>query len=162
MKFGLEIKGGGAAGFPDFKFPSAMWHRVGDLTVADTIRNVQTQTTIDGGSIKRNAPSTLKRKRRLGRGDKSLIDEHHRFLNEASYAVTVLANGVRVSLTGLKRARDIAGFLLLKGYDRWFGLSRRAWQAVVVMMRHEVKLAREKESKKAQAAGVVKKSGWYT
>ena len=65
-------------------FPSPFWIRVSKVAERSIISNIVNRKQADGSPIKRNAQSTLDRKRRLQRGSRSLVDDpiSHRFIQK--------------------------------------------------------------------------------
>lgn len=93
-----------------------------DELIKDNISNILHQRTPSGGILKKNAPSTLKRKAQLGRGQLSLIWDRILISRKTWFSKTTKKRG-RVFL---KPERSKIGRALKKmGYD-FFGISIKA------------------------------------
>lgn len=126
-----------AAVLPALKVPATVMNEVGQIAEGNILDNINTQRQGDGSPIKANAPSTLERKRRLGRGTRSLIDEFHRFVrgNKGSWRWKATTKGqlaaVEITPTTVARGRgsrrralsDLVRWVQEKGYVGWFALS---------------------------------------
>jgi hypothetical protein len=112
----------------DFQFPRRVWEEIGESVVSGVIEGIAAQETITGGRIKKNAASTLRIKRSLGRGSRSLVDDPatRRFYRRSSFAVVVDGNGVEVYPKDLAVSREVQ----TKGYRGWLGLSMKRWGKV--------------------------------
>jgi hypothetical protein len=112
----------------DFQFPRKVWEEIGESVVNGVIEGILAQQTITGGRIKKNAASTLRLKRSLGRGSRSLIDDPatRRFSSQSSFAIVVDGNGVEVYPKDLAVSREVQQ----KGYRGWLGLSMNRWGKV--------------------------------
>jgi hypothetical protein len=120
------------------------WKDVGDHIEGGILDNIATQRQANGRALKRNAPKTLERKLRLGRGARSLVDEKHRFVQGSggSYKSKIIgsalgkARGVVVSASGF--IREIGGYLEARGYVGWFGINKKALAAIKQSLTKEV------------------------
>ena len=115
------------------KLDHKLLEKCGKLMAGGIIDNIQKQQTWRGGSLKQNAPSTLERKRRKSRPLMSLIDKLNRFVSGGgrSWAVNVdpAKNDVIVEpSTG--ELRDLVKWVQMKGYVGWYGISKKALQAL--------------------------------
>jgi len=102
--------------------------RSGSDTIRDNIiSNIKHQTTPSGGRLKRNAATTLKIKRRLGKGQLSLIWDKV-LISKGSWWQKSGKKSMRMGLTS---ARKSVGITVTKmGYE-FFGISSQARKIVM-------------------------------
>lgn len=100
--------------FTDFTQPA------GEAIRNDIISNIKHQITPDGSALKKNAPETLRIKRRLGFGNLSLVARFRMLISNSTYIIT--AKKKSVELTLIDARKNIGKILEGKGY-RFFGIS---------------------------------------
>ncbi|HJW76567.1 MAG TPA: hypothetical protein VJ787_13035 [Thermoleophilia bacterium] len=121
------------------------WRDVGAVTIMSIIDNIERQRQASGSALKRNAPSTLERKRKQGRGQRALVDAKHRFVQrgQGSWKIAkYLPRGSGIIIdAATAELRELVGHVRETGYTGWEGLSKDAWGAVLAAMREEIKRA---------------------
>lgn len=117
----------------------AFWENVARVVKGDILQRIDTQQQPQGGRIKRNAPSTLARKRKQGKPPLSLVDQHKRLVSSDSYEHEILpgGKGVRIRPRGAERMA-LARSLVARGY-KWIGLSKKGQRALRALFLDEVK-----------------------
>jgi uncharacterized FlaG/YvyC family protein len=128
------------AELPALRIPRTVTSQIGRIAEGNILDNIKTQKRADHGSIKANAPSTLERKRRLGRGTRSLVDELHRFVqgNRKSWRWTASKKAEKAVVTivpATAQLRRLVRFVQEKGYVGWFALSDDGREAIRQVIR---------------------------
>jgi len=151
---GFELERALRARLPEFQgLSKPFWQAVGKIIVTSILQNILNQKQADGSPIKRNAPSTLEAKRRMGRGSRSLVDALHRFVQGGgkSWRVRLLRSGesrAGTSITHTYGGVEVSPAPTLavlnrhvqeKGYIGWLGINKSARNAIRLELRKEVR-----------------------
>lgn len=126
---------------PPLSFKRRFWTTVAKAMAADQVDRVERQETPGGGRIKRNAQSTLDRKRKQGKPQLSLVDERQSYIQDrfGSYEPVYLPrdSGVKIRIRSAKM-RKVAEYLIAKGYD-WIGISQALDGAIRALFRADIR-----------------------
>jgi len=93
------------------------------VKIINNIKRKQLEGIYEKGVLKRNAPSTIKKKLAAGKGGKSLIDTGFMTRNTNYFAITAITNGIKIGMAnkarpGSKTPYDkIAFYLSQKNYN---------------------------------------------
>ena len=149
--FAKELRG--------MKFSKRFWTDVGEHVEGGILDNITRGKQADGSAIKRNSAATLARKRELGRGSRSLVDDprKHRFVQGSgqSWKTKFVGGMFGKTATGIivvpatRWLKKISAILQSKGYTGWFGVSKKALAAIRKDLRKELKTIVKKAVKKA-------------
>jgi len=131
----VKIESNGAtvkllSGLANFELGKPFMEAAGKTVVESIHRNIKNQVEPDGSPMKRNAPSTMEKKRRAGRVQRSLVDRFHRFVSRSqSFKVRATKNKAVVAPTGYTGGGKIgvnklSVYVQDMGY-RFFGLDKR-------------------------------------
>ena len=115
--------------FKDFLTPA------GELIIQENILDIHRQRTPTGRPLKKNAPSTLRRKQKLGKGSKSLIWDKI-LVSPSTWTKKVYKNKVIVYLKPVRA--KIADYVRHKGYS-FFGISLGARKKILKSWRAFIK-----------------------
>ena len=102
-----------------------------DVIRDNIISNIKHQTTPSGGALKRNAAKTLRIKKRLGKGqlslvwDRILISKNSWFQKSSKKKMTM----------GLTEIRSRIGVAVTKAGYKFFGISTKARQVILARWR---------------------------
>lgn len=140
-------------------FPSPFWIRVSKVAERSIISNIVNRKQADGSPIKRNAQSTLDRKRRLQRGSRSLVDDpiSHRFIQKGNGSYRPIAFTKTRSTTGYtgvivgfsnQDAKDIGLILQRRGYTGWFAVSKKGMEAISKLYMAQIEKSLNRVAKK--------------
>lgn len=132
------------AKLPDFAggLSSTFWADVGAIAQGNILDNIVKGRQGDGSALKANAPSTLARKRAKGRGNRSLVDARHRFVQGASqsWRSRVLSNGAAVVIEAASgELAKLVTYVRALGYRGWEKLSPEAYQAISAALQREIR-----------------------
>ena len=114
---------------------------MGAIVGEGIVDNIERQQQADGRALKRNARSTMERKRRLGRALLSLIDKQRRFVKKRGRSWKVLGftkTSVEVGPATQELSR-LSKFVQKKGYTGWLGSSARTQKKQLKIIRAELK-----------------------
>lgn len=114
--------------------------RSGDVQRAITagiIDNVLKQKQADGSRLKRNAPSTLDRKRRQARPLLSLVDKKRRFVNASNWKTTTRKNVLRIRATG--HLAQLIKYVGEMGYTGYIGVSATVLRVIKKIIKDDIK-----------------------
>ena len=117
---------------PKLQVSRRHWTAVGNIAIGDMLERVDRQLEPDGKPLKRNAPSTLARKRRRDAFPLSLVDTGKRFHRKSGYEIKRLPRGAGVIVA--PRDKKVTGYVIKMGYNL-IGMSREAWAAVRAVIR---------------------------
>lgn len=118
-----------------FVLGKEMMFRIGRVVEGSILDNVKSQTTADGGAIKRNAPSTRERKRKLGLPQLSLIFKNRRFGKGKQQTFSITATATRVAVRPHAEHMRLVGWLHEMGYTGWIGISAKGSAAIRLLLR---------------------------
>jgi len=116
----------------NFKLSTAQWRKIGKLVVGGIAAGIEARQRVDGGQIKPNAPSTMAKKRALGRVRKSLMDDpaSYRFRLLKGWAIEADSNGVTV----YPKDQEVSESLQRRGYVGWIGTAKKTWNQIRKMV----------------------------
>lgn len=127
------------------KFDNTTYKRAGDVAVKSMVKeNIVGQKQADGSSLKRNANSTVRQKRRKGRPPLSLIDSRERFAKISSWVITLIRNGMVIHPKDL----EVSEYVQLKGYTGWMRPGRKGRKAIREVFVEAIDKARKKAAAK--------------
>ncbi len=131
---------------------TADFKKMGKTVEAGILKNIRTQKQATGAPIKRNAQSTIDRKRAKGRRIMSLVDRLHRFVKGggASWRTKATRKGATIE-PATSELRNLSRWVQQKGYTGWFDVSKEARAAMRAIMRKAIK--REFAKKRSAARG---------
>ena len=139
---------------PFLKMPRTVTSEIGRIAEGNILDNIRTQRQASGAALKTNAPSTLERKRRLGRPQLSLIDRLKRFIqgNRKSWRYRTVRANVEQPFIEIRPAtaelRRLVRFVQEKGYTGWFALSDRGRGAIAELIGKWIRKELQKASRK--------------
>ena len=145
----VELKSNGATvklltGLAGFDFSKPMMEATGKVVVQSIHRNIKNQVQGDGSPLKRNAPSTMERKRRKGRVQRSLVDQFRRFVSRAmSFSVTASKSIVTIRPTGYSGGGKVgvdklSGYVQKMGYTGWFAIDSMGAKKIRFIVRKRI------------------------
>lgn len=127
------------------KFGNTTYKRAGGAAVKSIVReNVVGQRQADGSSLKRNANSTVRQKRRKGRPPLSLIDSRERFAKISSWVINLIRNGVVIHPKDLR----VSEYVQRMGYTGWMRPGRKGREAIRKVFVEAIDKARKKAAAK--------------
>jgi hypothetical protein len=111
--------------------------KIAKVILGDVLNNIKQQKQADGSPLRRNRPSTTRRKEAEGKPPLSLVDEEHRFVKPANWDCSwndknlTIAPGDRGGSPPLKELNES---VQLADYVGWFGTTAEAVAAVKVLL----------------------------
>jgi len=110
--------------------------RVQRAITGGIIDNVLKQKQADGSPLKRNALSTLDRKRRLGQPLLSLVDRQRRFLNANNWKSDLRKDSLLIQATG--ELAKLIKYVGQKGYVGYVGISSVVGIVIRKLVKEEI------------------------
>jgi len=125
----------------------ATWDKVGKVAAAGVIDNIIKQTQADGQALKKNASSTIKRKRKLALPLLSLVFKDRSLVKGAkqSFIWRIGRNSVTIR-PATAEAKNRTKWVQQKGFTGWFGISAATKTAIKALIRKSIKKAFSKAS----------------
>jgi len=128
---------------PKFNFSEDLKHIADRIFIVLMQNNINNQISIEGDSLPRNEPRTLKNKDKLGQGDRSLIAT--RDLIESFYSESIGKNTIIVTLR--ENRKDIGSYLQFDGirtkangtkYYKFFGINKQMENNAIAYMKARI------------------------
>ena len=121
--------------FPGLAPDRDLLTKIGKVIEGNIIDNIARQIQASGAALKRNKPSTSRRKRASGQTWRgivmSLVAQMRRFVQPGgrSWRSVIDKNSVAV-MPATGELALISGYVQRKGYTGWFGISRKGGAAI--------------------------------
>jgi hypothetical protein len=136
-----------------YVFDKATFEEVGQKAAAGIVMNIKSGRQADGSPIKKNAPSTIRRKNKENwkhEGNiRSLIMKEERFIQPGMGSWRWFAYKDRVNLEPATRwLKDMSKRLQLRGYVGWLGLSKKTRRVVQLVFRKHILLLIKKNARR--------------
>jgi len=131
-----------------------LWEEVGQAAAGSILENILTQRQGDGSPLKSNEPSTLERKRKQGRGQRSLVDRLHRFVqgSGASWKIKLQSKGRGVTVeTATAELGNLVKWVKGMGYVGWDDLNDKGKRAIRGSLRKEIRRVFAEQARKNRA-----------
>ena len=148
MKISIKRK---PATIPALKVDAALLEKLGQVGEGSILKNIKSQTQASGAPLKRNAPSTRKRKLKKGRPPLSLVDAFHRFIRGRgrSWALQVDYHGQQgVLRPATAELAQLVRWVQAMGYTGWFAVSPKAKKLMSAVTQKWIKAQFSKARKK--------------
>jgi len=133
--------------FPALNLGKETFEEVGEIASASIVLNVKSGKQADGSDIKKNAPSTILRKRlrkalfvKGGKGSvRSLIDTKGRFIQSKGGSWRWFAHENRAVVEpATAELRKLSRYVQERGYVGWFDVSKKGWTLIRKVIRERL------------------------
>jgi hypothetical protein len=117
--------------------PKAYWDEVASIVAIGIVDNIVKQKQANGSKLKPNPDGYKEKKRAMGRGTRSLVDEKHRFVQggDGSWKVTQW-HAANTGITIGPATTELEGLVRYnwdRGYKGYIGVSRETKLAILAL-----------------------------
>jgi len=148
----VEIEAKNEINLPtQWTLPAQSFRKMGVAVGKDITENVRAGTVPGGGGQKRNAPSTIERKRKQGKPPLPLCDTGKRFY-DGKFDIKAVPGFVRISLLddGKDGAKDVMVRLVKRGYKPIMRISPAAEFDVMNIFERDIKAMTDTQAKRGK------------